>query len=430
MATDRPRLPVEQVMAVSAWLLVVVNVQPWVRQASGPQGQAAVEASSSKGVLLAAVFMVAVMLAAPRFSARMPATYLIYLGYLSVAVATAFHLADPVPPLLRAGRLALAIAIPLLLWRWLAGRPELFVGAHRVAHLLLVLTVIAGLAAIPGAAWDGQGMFGAGGRLQGVFLPMQPPRVGEIGAILAGLTLIALVFRRTRPVPGAVLIGLGLLLVVLSRTRTAAAALLIGLVAAFCLTYRHRLGQRGLRTILVLVLLAAPLFVPIRSWALRDQDSAQLSSLTGRTHAWSAVFEQQSSWRTVLLGHGLGNKGVLLRRGEGDLDVMAIDNGWLSLFWETGWLGVGFVLLALLVALVSAARAPTPYIRAAAGFLLVYVLVASITETGLSDLSSQTLHVLVAAAAAYADRLQVRGERLMLPALVPVTPRPASTART
>jgi hypothetical protein len=430
MAADRPRLPVEQVIAVSAWVLVVVNVQPWVRQPSGPQGQAAVESSSSKGVLLAAVFMVAVALAAPRFSARMPASYLLYIGYLFVAVATAFHLADPVPPLLRAGRLALAIAIPLLLWRWLAGRPNLFVGAHRVAHLLVALVAVAGLAAMPGAAWDGQGSFGAGGRLQGVFLPMQPPRVGEIGAILVGLTVIALVFRQTRRLPGAVLIGLGLLLIVLSRTRTAAVALVVALLAAFFLTRRHKLGQRGLRTLLVLMLLAAPLFVPIRAWALRDQDAGELSSLTGRTHAWSAVFEQQSSWRTVLLGHGLGNKGVLLRRGEGDIDVMAIDNGWLSLFWETGWLGVGLVLAALVAALVSVARAPTPYVRATAGFLLVYVVLASVTETGLSDLSSQTLHVLVAAAAAYADRLLVRGERLMLPALVPVTAEPASTIRT
>jgi hypothetical protein len=236
MAADRPRLPVEQVIAVSAWVLVVVNVQPWVRQPSGPQGQAAVESSSSKGVLLAAVFMVAVALAAPRFSARMPASYLLYIGYLFVAVATAFHLADPVPPLLRAGRLALAIAIPLLLWRWLAGRPNLFVGAHRVAHLLVALVAVAGLAAMPGAAWDGQGSFGAGGRLQGVFLPLQPPRVGEIGAILVGLTVIALVFRQTRRLPGAVLIGLGLLLIVLSRTRTAAVALVVALLAAFFLT--------------------------------------------------------------------------------------------------------------------------------------------------------------------------------------------------
>jgi O-antigen ligase len=395
-------------------MLVVVNVQPWAKQPSGPQGQAAVESTSSKGVLMAAIFMVAVLLAAPQFSIRMPPTYLFYLGYVFVAAATAFHLFDPVPPLLRVGRLGLAIAIPLLLWRWLAGRPSLFLGSHRTAHLLVAIVVFAGLAVVPGAAWDGRGSFGAGGRLQGVFLPMRPPRVGEIGAILVGLTVIGLVFKRTRPLSSAVLISLGLALLILSRTRTAAAALLIGLFAAFCLTRKHRLGRRALRTILVLVLLAIPLFTPIRSWATRDQDAKEVSSFTGRTLAWSAVLDQQSSWRTVTLGHGLGNKSILLRRGEGDIDVMAIDNGWLSLFWETGLLGATLVLIGLIAAIITVFRAPTPYIRAAAGFLIAYVAIASFTETGLSDLSSQTLHVLVATAAAHADWLSVRGQRPLL----------------
>jgi hypothetical protein len=429
MAADRRRPPVEQVIALFAWVLVVVNVQPWVARPSGPQGQAAVEASGSKGVLLAAVFMVAVALAAPQFRARMPATYLVYIGYLFVAAATAFHLSDPVPPLLRVGRLGLGIAIPLLLWRWLAGRPTLFLSAHRIAHVVVGLVAVAGLATAPSAAWDGGGSFGAGGRLQGVLLPMHPTRVGEIGAIVVGLTAIALVFRQTRRLPGAVLISLGLMLIILSRTRTAAVALLVGLFAAFCFTRKHRLGRRGLHTLLVLMLLAVALFVPIRSWAIREQDAERLSSLTGRTLAWSAVLEQQSSWRTVLLGHGLGNKGVLLRRGEGDIDVMAIDNGWLSVFWETGWLGVGLVLLALIAAVVAVARAPTPYVRAAAAFLIVYVAIASITETGLSDLSSQTLHLLLAAAAAYADRFLVRGERLMLPTMARSRLESAATAR-
>ena len=411
------RLPVEQAIAFAAWVLMVVNVQPWVKQPSSPQGQAAVEASSSKGVAMAAIFMVAAALSAPRFSARMPAAYLLYLGYLCVAAATAFHLSDPVPPLLRVGRLGLGVVIPLLLWRWLGGRPSLFLGAHRAGHLLVAVVVVAGLAIVPSAAWDDGGSFGAGGRLQGVFLPMLPPRVGEIGAILVGLTVIGIAFKRTRPVPGALFITLGLMLIVLSRTRTAAVALVVALFAAFCLTRRYRLGRRGLRTMLVLVMLALPLLAPIRSWAMRQQSTQELSTFTGRTRAWTTVIDEQSSWRTVTLGHGLGNKGVLLRRGEGDIDVMAIDNAWLSLFWETGLLGVGFVLIAVIVTLVAVCRAPTPYVRAAAGFLATYVVIASFTETGLSDLSSQTLHILVAAGAAYADRLSASGERPWLPTL-------------
>jgi hypothetical protein len=426
MATDRTvaptsspgpaprRLPLEQVLAVTVWVLVVLNVQPWVQRPDSPQGQAAVESNMSKGVVLAAVFMLAATLAAPHFRARMPATYLLYFAYLSVAAATAFHLSDPVPPLLRVGRLGLAVAIPLLLWRWLGGRPDTFLGSHRIAYLLLTVVMLAGLAAAPSAAWD-EGSFGGGGRLQGVFLPTYPTGVGEIGAILAGLTVTALAFHRIRRLPGGILVGLGLSLIVLSRTRTAAVALLIALFAAFCLTRRYRRGRRGLVAILLVVAFAAPLAAPIQSWILRGQDAEQFSSFTGRTRAWSAVVEQQASVRTYMVGHGLGNKGVLLRRGEGDIDVMAIDNGWLSLFWETGLFGVALVLAALVAAIITVCRAPTPYVRAAAGFLVSYVLLASFTESGLSDLSSHTLHILVAVGAAFADRISVRREGLMFP---------------
>jgi O-antigen ligase len=440
MTRPRPRrLPLEQVIATTAWMLVVLNVQPWVKPSFNPQGQVTVESSSSKGVVMAGVFMVAVALAAPHFSARLPATYLFYLGYIFVATATAFQLSDPVGPLLRVGRLGLAIAIPILLWRWLAGRSHLFLGAQRTAHLLITLVVLAGIAAAPGSAWAGSASgstwagsasFAAGGRLQGVFLPMLPPRVGEIGAILVGLTATALAFRKLGNLVGAIFISLGLTLVILSRTRTAAVALLVALVVAFSLTRKYRLGRRALRTILLLMLLAIPLLAPIRSWVVRDQDARELSSFTGRTLAWSAVVEQQSSWRTVVLGHGLGNKEVLLRRGEGDIGVMAIDNGWLALFWETGLLGVGLVLSAFVAAVVGVVRAPTPYVRAATAFLVTYVAIASFTETGLSDLSSQTLHLLVASGAAYADRLLVRRERPMLATVTRSRPQSATFAGT
>jgi hypothetical protein len=182
--------------------------------------------------------------------------------------------------------------------------------------------------------------------------------------------------------------------------------------------------------ILLLALLAIPLVASIQTWVVRGQDTEQLSSFTGRTRAWSAVVEQQASWRTVVLGHGLGNKAILLRRGEGDIDVMAIDNGWLTLFWETGLFGVGLVLSAVVAAVAGVLRAPTPYVRAATGFLVTYVAIASFTETGLSDLSSQTLHILVAAGAAYADRLSARRERPMLPTLPRTRAQSATFAKT
>jgi O-antigen ligase len=426
MTTDRlstggraDRLPIERLLALGAWILIVVSVQPWVKPPRIPQASVEGGTDTGKGLLIGAVFMVAVALAAPGFRTRVPMFYLFYFLYLFIAAATAFHLTDPVPPLLRVTRLALGIAIPLLLWQWLGGRPEQFLRAHWAAHAVLALVILAGAAAAPGSAWQG-GSFGAGGRLRGILLPMLPPRVGEIGAIVVGLTVVALTFGKLRRVPGTILVGVGLLLIALSRTRTAAAALLFALVVAFLVTHASRQGRRALLVLTLLIVAAAPFQASVQAWALRQQSAEQLSSFTGRTRAWTYVLEQRTSFRTDLLGHGLGNKRVLLRRGEGDVDVMGIDNGWLSLFWETGLLGVAVVLLAVIAAAVSACRAPTPYVRAAAVFLIAYVAVASFTETGLSDLSSQTLHLLVASGAAYADRLAAQGQRFVLPALATI----------
>jgi hypothetical protein len=415
----RPRrLPINQVIAVGGWILLVISVQPWVRPRRGPQAAVAEGMTTGKGVLLGVVFMVAVALAAPRFRLRMPFFYLAYMVYLFVAAASAFEVEEAGAPLLRALRLGLAIWIPLLLWRWLGGRPALFVRAHRMAHALLVFVVVAGVAFSPGNAWEGGG--GSGSRLQGAFIPMLPPRVGEVAAILAGLTILALVFRQVRRVPASLLAVMGVLVLLLSQTRTAAAALVAGLLAAFIFTRRSRQGRRGLHILLLLALLAVPLLGPIQTWVVRDQSAEQFGALTGRAIAWRFIVEQPVSFRTLMIGHGLGNTGVVLRRGEGDINKMGIDSGWLSLYWETGLVGVGIIALAMLIAYITVWRAPTPYIRAATGFLVVYVTVASFTETGLSDLSSQTLHLLVATGAAYADRLLLCGQPLMLPTLAHV----------
>ena len=45
--------------------------------------------------------------------------------------------------------------------------------------------------------------FGTGYRLQGVLIPMLPPRVGEVGAVLLGLAIIALIYRKITFVPRA-----------------------------------------------------------------------------------------------------------------------------------------------------------------------------------------------------------------------------------
>lgn len=391
------------------WALLVLSVQPWSSRVAAPQGTTGSNNSLLKGVLLGAIFLITLAATKPGFRTRVsPATNL-YIVYALFASATVFLLADPAAPLLRLVRLLIGLVLLLLLWRPLIQRPERLVKAHLIAHVLLALTVVASVAYRPGQAWRPLSSFGTGYRLQGVLIPMLPPRVGEVAAIMVGLALVALLARRLSVLPAGALIVMGTMLIALSRTRTAAAALAFGLVLALLLTRKTWVGR--LATICVPGLIGAVfLAVPaLHTWLLRGQGTKQISSLSGRTTSWQYVLDEQVSLQTAIIGHGLGNKRVLLRRGEGDIDVMAIDNSWLGLYWETGLLAVTIVGLAMVVAWVSVLRAPTPYIRASGALLLGYVTAASLNESGLSDLSSMTLHLLVAAAICDADRLRALG---------------------
>jgi hypothetical protein len=390
------------------WCLLVLGVQPWSARVAAPQGTTGSTNSILKGVLLGAIFLITLAATKPGFRTRIsPATNL-YVVYVLFAAATTFLLAEPLGPLTRLLRMLIGLLMLFLLWGPLIQRPERLIRAHLIAHVLLGLTVVLSLVYRPSEAWRPLSSLGSGFRLQGVIVPMLPPRVGEVGAIMAGLALIALLARRLPVLPAGAVIAAGTILVVLSKTRTAAAAVAFGLVLALFLTRKTWFGR--LLTLCVpglvgLLFLSIP---SLHTWLLRGQSTKMISSLSGRTTSWQYVVDEQVSLQTAIIGHGLGNKRVLLTRGEGNIDVMAIDNSWLSLYWETGLMAVTIVGIAMIVAWVSVLRAPTPYVRACGALLMGYVTAASLNETGLSDLSSMTLHLLVAAAVCDSDRLRSR----------------------
>ena len=119
-----------------------------------------------------------------------------YVMYVLFACATAFLLAEPMGPLTRLARFLIGLVLVFLLWRPLVQVPERLIRAHLWAHLLLAATVVLSLAYAPSQAWRPLRSLGAGYRLQGVIIPMLPPRVGEVGAILLGLALIGLICRK------------------------------------------------------------------------------------------------------------------------------------------------------------------------------------------------------------------------------------------
>ena len=152
--------------------------------------------------------------------------------------------------------------------------------------------------------------------------------------------------------------------------------------------------QRARRVPASTLLLAGPLIYlviepAIRSYITRDQSDELLSTLTGRTKAWERVHQFPRSGFVELFGVGYGDKSI---------DGLPIDSGYLSTFHELGRIGVVTVCAVMVVFLLRALFYPKTANRALAVFLVVFVAVASYTETGIGDMSAYVLHLVLAGA--------------------------------
>jgi hypothetical protein len=114
-----------------------------------------------------------------------------------------------------------------------------------------------------------------------------------------------------------------------------------------------------------------------------------LSSLTGRTSAWSKVHALPRTGFQELFGVGYGDKSI-----EG----LPIDNGYLAAYHETGKVGLVIVVAVLAVILARALIYPRLANRALAVFLIAFVAIASYTETGIGDMSAYVMHLVLAGA--------------------------------
>lgn len=407
--TSRMRRPLEltgyTLTFIVAWCLLVLTVQPW----TDTEGRSTSTDSGGilKGLVLVACMALLTLRLTPATRLRIPPFAAVYVAYGATFTIASLALGHPVDATMRAMRLMLAVLVPVLAWPLLQRRPDHAVHAHLVAYAGLTGLIVVGAIALPGRAWHDT--TGTGGdRLMGAVLPMMPPRVGEIGAVLVGLAVVALLARRIPWWLGATLIGTGATILVLSRTRTAGLAMVAALVLAFLVSRRSRLGRRGIGAAALTGAAVVPALPLVLDWLTRSQSVEQIASLSGRTTVWQYIAEAPTTTAQLLWGRGLGEKRVVLRRGEGDINVMAIDNTWLGAYWEAGLVAVGFIVLAVALVLYQSMTAPTAYVRTSATFLVVFVLASSLSESGLSDVSSQTLSLLVAASAAYADHRRTR----------------------
>lgn len=324
------------------------------------------------------------LLANPRVRVR-PSAYLLLLSLLAVAsIASSIRLESGLGSLFRCVRLTVFVLTLWLISSWWRGDFR-FARYHVLALGGVLLSVVAGLVISPGAA-----LSGASGRLVGVIWPIPAPQVGQYCAIGAGLAVMLWLTHHidSRSAGVVAVPAIGLLL--LSHTRTA----LIGLVAALVLAvvilgFTEGRARRFLATVSAFgVVIAVAFSDVVQNWLTRGQSAEQLANLTGRQKVWDQLLAQERTLIDKILGVGLTDR---------SFNGRPIDNSWLSIYNDQGWVGIVIVAAIFAGLLLTAALRPPSPASACAVFLILYCLVASYAEAGLGDASPYILHLAVAA---------------------------------
>jgi hypothetical protein len=399
-ATGPSADPVPRGLTV-CWGLLYFNGMAWINLPTVPfplpmrVGQAIAYGSLGISLLLA-------LRLNPRLLVRANAILVLYSSIWVLGLLSSMRLESGFGAFIRCGRLAGFLAIAWLLTPYW-GQPRMpLLRAHLRVLWIVVGSIVVGLILFPGRARAGYGVGDA--RLIGTLWPIAPTQVGLHSAMLVGfstaLWLSGVLPRRWM----FAAVGIGVPAIFLSGTRTALAALLVG---TGCSALSVLVGRVQVRRLLARVLLASPLIVAafaviIPLWATRGQDAEQITQLTGRTKVWTRMLNQERDTLTQWIGVGLTDKGY-----EG----LSIDNLWLSVFQDIGYVGVGLIAAIMLVLAGSVVmRGPSPG-RAVGAFIVPYLLISSITEVGLGDASVYVLHALVTASVLQAP-LGRHGQRL------------------
>jgi O-antigen ligase len=380
LRTDAGKIPR---LVLAAWLALFVNVlAPAANPTIIPIPRLVFQAVAQGSLVLALAFA---LLANRRLVVR-PNLFLMLLTALALSsLVSSLHNEYLVGSVYRGLRLLAFVACLWLLTPWWGRRDMVLLRAHRVAMWAILALVLVGAAVAPGKA------FAFEGRLAGTIWPIPPTQVAHYAAVLFGTSAILWMCRVITGRHALVAVTISTIALIGTHTRTAllAAAIGIGLASASLFLGHARVRRVSVST-MVGMIAAAVVFAPqIVSWLSRGQTIEDASQLTGRTKVWSDVFATPRPKMEALFGSGLSNK---------SFDGLAIDSNWVASYVDQGWFGVvvqAAMLLILLVMVATHVRGPR---RAVALFLVVYGLIASITETGIGDASPYLLDLVVAAA--------------------------------
>ncbi|UUV36246.1 O-antigen ligase domain-containing protein [Amycolatopsis roodepoortensis] len=315
-----------------------------------------------------------------------PSAYLLLLSILVVlSLLASLNLEVGYGALFRCFRFGVFVSTLWLLTRWWDGGIRL-VRHHIRTYSVVLLTVVIGLAASPGIALAEE----YGGRLTGTIWPLTPPQVGQYSAVVIGLTLLLWLGGELDRLNALIVIVPSIGILLLTHTRTATLGLVAGVLIALLSLWMSSARARKVFAGVALIgaVSAVVLGSLLQAWFLRGQSSENFSSLTGRAKVWDALLSDPRTLGEYVFGVGLTNKSYI---------GLPIDNSWLAVYHEQGYVGIAIVAAFMLVLIVVAALRPPSLARACAIFLITYCVSASYTEAGLGDASPYLLHLALAA---------------------------------
>jgi hypothetical protein len=380
----------------AAWGLLVLNVltffpgSPHVLPIPGIVGKLVTQASLVVALLL--------VLSANRPARIRRSVFVFLLVLLAVESLLASIGAEFLfGALFRAGRLFLFVTVLWLLTPWWPRRDLLLLRTHLMFLWVILGSVLLGLLVAPGVALTDE-------RLGGALWPIPPTQVGHYAAVATGLTTVLWLSGLLRRELALISVLLAVPILLLTHTRTALIALLAGvLIAGLSLfTTRSRVRKSFAIGVVFFTVGALTLGSVVTTWLARGQDTEEVAALTGRRAVWeSIVAEPRSTFETVF-GLGLSNK---------SFNGLPIDSNWLGTYYDIGLAGVAIVVAMVLFVLTASWFQPDGPRRALALFLVAYCVVASFTESGLSDASPYLLELTLAASLVYSGRASREGVR-------------------
>jgi hypothetical protein len=283
----------------------------------------------------------------------------------------------------RTSRLIGFVATLWLLTPWWGRRDLLLVRCHLGTLAVVLVSVVLGFFVAPGKALTQ-------GRLSGTLWPIPPTQVAHYAAVLTGLVALLWLAGRLRGRIALAVVAVGGAILLLTHTRTALLAMVVALLVGGLSLFaaRSRVRKAFMWLALVGAIGGLTLSGVVTHWLVRGESTQELTALTGRTTVWSLVLNLPRDWFEVIFGFGLSNN---------SFNGLPIDSNWLATYNDQGLFGVVVCAALLLFVLAAACFAPRGAPRALALFLVTYCLIASYTETGLSQPSDYLLELTLAA---------------------------------